>query len=137
MERVRVTRDLAAPPERVRPLIEDREAFLRAAGFSDVAVDGDRIEITNNVGVLEIELVLTTVDREGAVLAYEQLDGVFEEMWTTYELEDHGGGTRVSATTEFELDVSVVGPIFDATVVKRQRRRELTNQFEYLASATA
>jgi hypothetical protein len=31
-----------------------------------------------------------------------------------------------------ELDVSVVGPMLDATVITRQRRRELTAHMDYL-----
>lgn len=116
----------------------DLAAFIRAAGFDEVAVDGDEIRVANQVGVTEIELVLAVVDREGAGLAYEQREGIFEEMWTTYALDDLGGdGTRVTAETAFAMDVPLVGDVLDATIVKRQRRRELDAQLDWLSSTVA
>ncbi|PSP27569.1 hypothetical protein BRC65_04980 [Halobacteriales archaeon QH_2_65_14] len=35
-------------------------------------------------------------------------------------------------TTEFALDVEVVGATLDATIIARQRRKELERQFDYL-----
>jgi len=54
-------------------------------------------------------------------------------MSTRYELTRQGDQTEVTATTDFKVDVALVGMILDATVIKRQRRRELSAQFEYLA----
>jgi hypothetical protein len=136
MQSVTVTRDIDASPEALRERIEDVESFMRAAKFDDVAVEGDTVRISNAVGFLfEIELTLELVDRDDAVLAYEQRDGIFDEMWTAYTVEERGDGARVTATTEFAVDVAYAGPAFDATVVKRQRRLELGNQFDYLESA--
>ena len=38
-------------------------------------------------------------------------------------------------TTEFALDVEVVGATLDATIIARQRRKELERQFDYLERA--
>lgn len=138
METVTVTRELAAPAEEVRALIADVEPFMRAGRFDEVSVDGDEIRLANTVGMLlRIELTLAIVDREGAALAYEQRDGIFESMETVYTVTetDDGEGSRVTATTDFAVDVAFVGPVFDATVVKRQRRWELNNQLDYLEEA--
>jgi hypothetical protein len=35
-------------------------------------------------------------------------------------------------TTEFALDVEIVGATLDATIIARQRRTELERQFDYL-----
>ncbi|MFC7165607.1 SRPBCC family protein [Halospeciosus flavus] len=133
MESVTVSRQVDADPETVRAAMQDVGEFMRAAGFDEVVVEGDRIELTNRLGLVEIELTLEVVEREGADLAYVQRDGIFREMWTEYRVESADGGTAVEATTEFELAAKFVGPIFDSTVVKRQRRKELTAQFDSLA----
>lgn len=132
MERVTVSREIDAPPDELRAAVTDVGAFMRAAGFDEVEVDGDRISITNHVGVLTIELDLRRIDDPDAALAYEQVDGIFETMETRYVLEPAAGGTDATATTEFALDASLVGPILDATIITRQRRRELNAQFDYL-----
>lgn len=133
METVTLRRTLRADDDRLRTAITDVEAFMRAAGFDEVTVEGDTIRITNHVGLLTIELELRRVPDEEAVLAYEQVEGIFREMTTTYGLEPESGGeTTVTARTDFALDRAIVGPILDATVIKRQRRRELTAQFDYL-----
>lgn len=135
MESVTVTRDIETSPAVLRERIEDVEPFMRAAGFDDVAVDGDRIQIANTAGLfLAIELTLEIVERNDSVLAYEQREGIFDEMTTVYTVEGSENRSTVSVTTEFALDVTFVGPIFDATVVKRQRRSELTKQLDYLES---
>ncbi len=127
-----MTRTLDADPDAVRDLIGDVEPFMRAGGFDAVRVDGDRLELENTVGLFEVELVLDVVDAD-AVLAYEQRDGIFESMRTAYRVEDGPGGATVTATTTFEaVDLPVVGKVLDATVVKRQRRKELEEQFDYL-----
>jgi len=137
MESVSVTRTFDADPETVRDAMADVQQFMAAAGFDETRVDGDDMTIVNGFGLAAIELDLTIVDREGTELAYEQDEGIFEEMWTTYEVEADDGGTRVTATTEFQLDVAVVGAVLDATVIKRQRRRELAKQFDWLETAVA
>ena len=134
MQTVTVTREIDAPAAAVREWMDDVEEFTRAAGFTEVAVEGTTVSIANAVGIIRIELELELVDRPGAALAYEQRDGIFEEMWTEYVVSDRDGGSTVTATTAFALDVAVVGPIFDATVVKRQRRLELERQLDYLVS---
>ncbi len=128
-----MTRTLDADPDAVRELIADVEPFMRAGGFDAVRVDGDRLELENTVGLFEVELVLDVVDDADAVLAYEQRDGIFESMRTAYRVEDGPDGATVTATTTFEaVDLPVVGKVLDATVVKRQRRKELEEQFDYL-----
>lgn len=142
MQSISLCRDIFAPPESVREAILDIEEFMRAAGIDEVTVmdtefDENRassgtIDLANTVGLLRIELSLAIVDRPDAVLAYDQREGIFETMETEYRLDERNGATSVTATTEFAIDASFVGPIFDATVVKRQRRRELQNQFDHL-----
>ncbi|MXR42250.1 SRPBCC family protein [Halobaculum sp. WSA2] len=136
MRTVTATRELPAPPDAVREAILDIEPFTRAAGFDEVRVDGRRIEVANDVGITEIALELEVVDDADAVLAYEQREGIFEEMRTTYTAEPTDAGTRVRARTEFALDVPVVGEVLDATVITRQRRAELNAQFDHLESVT-
>lgn len=133
METVSVEQSFEASPEIVRQLVTDVEPFIQACGFDHVSVDGSRVHIENSVGLASIELELNVVDQQDAVLAYEQRDGIFEEMTTRYELAWEDGTTKVTAVTEFALDVALVGMILDATVIKRQRRKELTAQFDYLA----
>jgi hypothetical protein len=134
MNEVSLARTFDADPEAVRDAMADVERFMASAGFDETRVDGDDMTIVNGFGIAAIELSLTLVDRDDADLAYEQDEGIFEEMWTTYEVEAVDGGTRVTATTEFELDVAVVGAVLDATVINRQRKRELTKQFDWLES---
>jgi len=137
MESVSLSREIAAPAERIRAAIDDHEAFMRAAKFDEVRATDGTIEIANAVGLFRIELTLEVIDRPGAALAYVQREGIFETMDTEYRLAETDGGTTVTATTEFAVGASFVGPLFDATVVKRQRRRELDNQFDYLEEACA
>lgn len=133
MQSVTVTRHLEAPSSEVRERIQDLEPFMAAAGFDEVDVDGDYIGLAKAVGLLQIELDLEVVDREGADLAYLQRDGIFEEMETRYVVEATGEGCAITATTEFAIDVALVGDVLGATVIKRQRRTELTDQFDWLA----
>ncbi|KPN32196.1 hypothetical protein SY89_02960 [Halolamina pelagica] len=132
MNSVSVSREVAAPPEAVRARMNDVGAFMRAAGFDEVTTDGDRITITNGVGIATVELELELIDHPDAALAYRQRDGIFEEMVTRYTLEPTDDGTEVTAETEFAVDVALVGKLLDATVIKRQRRRELDQQFDWL-----
>mgnify|MGYP006278805277 FL=1 len=132
MHSVSVSREVAAPPDAVRERMQDVGAFMRAAGFDEVVVEGDRIELENGVGIATIELTLELVDEPGAALAYRQRDGIFEEMVTRYTLEETAAGTEVVAETEFAIDVALVGKLLDSTVIERQRRRELEQQFDWL-----
>lgn len=136
METVSVSRTIPAPAKAVRTAIHDVEPFMTAAGFDDVTVDGEQFTIDNSVGLLSISLTLRLVDRE-AELAYEQLDGIFSSMETYYLIDSQNGETTVEATTEFELDASIVGPILDSTIISRQRKKELEKQFDYLEDVTA
>jgi carbon monoxide dehydrogenase subunit G len=130
VQTVSLDRWIDADPEAVRAAMDDVERFMRAAGFDGVGVDGDDLRIENSVGIFSIELDLELVD--GGALAYEQRDGIFREMRTVYHLDAEDGGTRVSATTDFEVAAAFAGPVLDATVIKRQRKRELRGQFDYL-----
>ncbi|MFB6140982.1 MAG: SRPBCC family protein [Halosimplex sp.] len=136
MQSVTVSRRVDAPPERVRAAMDDLERFMLAAGFTDVTVDGDEIHLENQVGLATVTLDLRVVETDAA-LAYEQADGFFEVMDTEYVVEPVDGGSEVTATTDFALDVALVGQILDATVIKRQRRSELNQQFDWLESEVA
>ncbi|WP_415379633.1 SRPBCC family protein [Halosimplex sp. TS25] len=132
MQSVTVSRRIDAPPERVRTAMDDLEAFMLAAGFTEVTVDGDEMHLENQVGLATVTLDLRVVDTD-ADLAYEQADGFFETMDTEYRVKAVGdGASEVTATTDFALDVALVGQILDATVIKRQRRHELEQQFDWL-----
>ena len=137
MESVTLSRRVDADPDTVEDAMADLEPFLAASGFDDVTVDDGRIHIENRVGVFGIELDLEVIDREGTVLAYRQRDGIFREMATEYELEPVAGGTEVTARTDFEVAARFAGPVLDATVIKRQRKRELRGQFDYLDALPA
>jgi hypothetical protein len=137
METVTLEQTFETAPDTLRALITDIEPFIEACGFDHVAVDGSDVHIENSVGLATIELDVAVVDAPDAVLVYEQREGIFEEMTTRYELHEEDGATRLTATTDFALDVALVGMILDATVIKRQRRKELTAQFEYLSEKIA
>ena len=132
MRSVTVAREIPASADSVREAILDIEPFTRAAGFDEVRVDGRTIEIANDMGITEVTLELAIVDDPEAVLAYEQREGIFDEMRTAYTLHPAGAGTEVRARTEFALGVPVVGGALDATVISRQRRSELDAQLDYL-----
>jgi len=137
MESVSIRQTFEAPPETVRELVTDVEPFIEACGFDHVSVDSSDVHIENSVGLATVELDLELVDDSDAVLVYEQREGIFEEMTTRYELASEDGATTLTATTDFCLDVALVGMILDATVIKRQRRKELSAQFEYLSEQLA
>jgi hypothetical protein len=137
MNTVTVSRTIPGTPTAVREAMLELEPFTRAAGFDSVDVDGETIHVANQVGIAEIELELAVVDDHEADLAYEQRDGIFEEMWTTFEVtpaEDarEAESVEVVATTQFSLDVALIGDFLDATVISRQRRTELNAQLDYL-----
>ncbi|MFB6308953.1 MAG: SRPBCC family protein [Haloarculaceae archaeon] len=132
MQRVSVSRTVDADPDEIRAAMDDLAAFMRAAKFDEVRVEGDRLELANRVGLFEIELELAVIETDAA-LAYEQREGIFESMDTEYTIDERDGRTEVTATTEFELlDLPVLGEMIDATIIKRQRRKELTAQFDWL-----
>jgi hypothetical protein len=132
MQSVTLTRTIDAQPAAVVDAMQDLEPFMLAAGFDDVTVDGEELRVANAVGIAEIELVLELIDDPDAVLAYEQREGIFEEMMTRYSLVEAADCTEVAATTEFAMDVAIVGGLLDATVIKRQRRTELAAQLDWL-----
>lgn len=136
MNAITVSRAVDAPREDVLELVEDAGPFMRSAGFDEVEIDESTLSIRNSVGVATIELDCELVE-DDAVLAYEQRDGIFESMETRYVLDDHEDGTEITATTEFAVDVALVGELLDATVIKRQRRKELEAQFDYLEAELA
>jgi carbon monoxide dehydrogenase subunit G len=131
---VSVSRTIPADPETVRDLVTDLERFMRAGGFSEVSVEDEEIYLRQNIDLGGIELDLQVVLDADVALAYEQIEGIFNEMRTEYELETVPEGTRIRARTEFELG-GVFGSVLDATVVKRKRRSELNAQFDYLEDA--
>ncbi|MFD1571043.1 SRPBCC family protein [Halorubrum laminariae] len=136
MNSVTLSRTIDASPADVRESMRQVDQFIRASGFDEVCVDGDLVHVANEVGIATIELTLELVDRPEAALAYEQRDGIFEEMRTTYAVAPAPDGSEVEATTAFALDVALVGDVLDATIVKRQRRRELAAQFDWLESVS-
>jgi len=136
METVSVSRSFEGSTDVVRDAMTDLKPFMEAAGFDEVVVDDDHIQIANHVGLLTIELELRCIDTD-EVLAYEQVDGIFESMETRYTLSGGNGTVTVTATTDFALDVAMVGSILDGTVISRQRRKELTAQFDYLEELAA
>jgi hypothetical protein len=97
-----------------------------------VSVENDIIHVANGVGITTIELTLELVADPDAALAYEQREGLFEEMRTAYTVEPSGDGSTVTATTAFELGITAIGDVLDATVIERQRRKELAAQFDWL-----
>ncbi|WP_128906390.1 SRPBCC family protein [Halorubrum amylolyticum] len=132
MNSVTLSRTIDAPPATVRESMNQIDRFMRASGFDDVTVDDETIRVANEVGIATVDLTLELVDRPEADLAYEQRDGIFEEMRTAYAVTPAPDGSEVEATTEFALDVAIVGDVLDATVIERQRRKELAAQFDWL-----
>ena len=133
MNTVTVSRIIDAPPDAVRESIGRIEPFVAASGVDEVTVEDGLVRVTNLVGIATIELTLELVEATDAALAYEQREGIFEEMRTTYRLARVDGGTEVTATTAFELGVPLLVDALDSTVIERQRRRELEAQFDWLA----
>ncbi|KDS91021.1 hypothetical protein FK85_07055 [Halorubrum saccharovorum] len=132
MNSVTLSRTIDAPPAVVRESMTRIERFMRASGFNDVTVDGETVRVANEVGITTIDLTLELVDRPEVDLAYEQRDGIFEEMRTTYAVAPAPDGSEVEATTEFTLDVAIVGDVLDSTIIERQQRTELAAQFDWL-----
>jgi hypothetical protein len=132
MDSVTLSRTIDASPTVVRESMNRLDQFMRASGFDEVHVDGETVRVANEMGIATIELTLELVDRPDADLAYEQRKGIFEEMRTAYTVTSDPNGSEVVATTEFALDVAIIGDVLDSTVIKRQRRTELTAQFDWL-----
>jgi len=132
MNSVTLWRTIDAPPTVVRESMNELDQFMRASGFDEVHVDGETVRVANEMGIATIELTLELVDRPDADLAYEQRKGIFEEMRTAYTVTSDPNGSEVVATTEFALDVAIIGDVLDSTVIKRQRRKELTAQVDWL-----
>jgi hypothetical protein len=136
MQTVSVERHLNGDVDTVRDAMADVEAFMLAAGFDEVSLDGRDLHIANRVGIAKLELELRVVDGD-APLEYVQESGIFREMRTRYAVEESDGGVTVRATTDFAVDVGLVGEFLDATVIKRQRKKELNAQFDYLERVVA
>lgn len=137
MESVTVSRRLDAPPAAVREVVEDVEPFMAAGGFTDVTVEGARVDIENRLGLATLRLELEIVRNEDGVLLLEQRAGLFDHMMTRYSVSEDGEGSRLSATTEFELGGSLIGKAMDSWVVRRQRVSELESQFDYVEEQVA
>lgn len=137
MESVTLSRSIDASSEMVREAMSDLEAFMKASGFDEVTADGETIRVANQVGVASIELTLVVVDKPNTDLAYEQRNGIFEEMQTEYTVVSTPDGSEITATTEFALDIALIGDVLDSTIIKRQRRKELSAQFDWLEGQCA
>lgn len=131
MTHVTVTREVSAPPAVVTDVLSDIEGLTVAGGFDEVTVEGDVVTIKNRVGLATMNLTLEVLDTDAA-LSLQQREGHFSEMHTDYEVEPADGGSRVTITTEFTLGRSIIGDLLDATVVRRQRTKELEAQLDWL-----
>ena len=132
MKRVDAERDLDAPVEAVQQAIEgDMEEFIRSAGFDSVTVDGDEFVFSRNVGLATIELTVERDRDSSATLAFDAVEGMFDEMRSEYDVVPTADGSRITAWTEFTLG-GTVGTILDSTVVARMRKKEFVQQFDYL-----
>ncbi|HKL30360.1 MAG TPA: hypothetical protein VJ898_13970 [Natrialbaceae archaeon] len=135
MASVTRSRFFQADPETVERLIaDDVVGFMKAAGFDSVSVEEDCLEIERRLGLANLSLTLRPIDGEEATLAFEQEAGLFEAMTMQYFVEPTAGGTELEARTEFTLG-GVVGSVLDETLVRRQRKSELEDQFDYLERA--
>ncbi|MBS3761179.1 hypothetical protein [Halodesulfurarchaeum sp.] len=133
METVTVKRSFDAPGSAVRDcILEDVPAFIRASGFDRVTVDGTSYRVSRDIGIATFELTLDRVESE-RLLEFDQVEGVFDRMWTEYRLEMTVEGCELIATTEFTLG-GVLAPVLDGTMIKTQRKREFELQFDYVAS---
>ena len=131
METVTVSRTFPVSPAAVREtILEDVPAFVRASGFDRVAVDDEQITLARDVGLASFELTLETRETEH-VLAFEQVEGIFDTMWTEYQVQAAGEGATLTATTDFTLG-TVLGPVLDGTMIRKRRTEEFEAQMEYL-----
>lgn len=133
METVTVKRAFEAPETLVHDIIlEDIPAFIRASGFDSVTVDGESYTVSRDIGFATFELTLERIESE-QLLEFEQVDGLFDRMWTEYRLDPTSEGCEVLARTEFTLG-GVLAPVLDGTMIKTQRNREFELQFDYVES---
>lgn len=133
METVLVKRAFEAPETAVRDVVlEDVPAFIRASGFDRVTVEGTSYTVSRDIGIATFELTLDRVESD-CLLEFEQVEGIFDRMWTEYRLEATPEGCELIATTEFTLG-GVLAPVLDGTMIKTQRKREFELQFNYVAS---
>ncbi|MFB6137216.1 MAG: SRPBCC family protein [Halobacteriaceae archaeon] len=132
MASVTVSRVIDADVDDVVAAMNDVEPFVRSAGFDEVRYDGAEIRVAKDMGPMRIELTLAEADDPDAAVVHVQREGIFEHMRTEYRVAEVDGRVEVTGETEFALDAAVVGPVLDATVIRRVRRTELNNQFDYL-----
>lgn len=129
-----VDRDLSAPPDAVRRLLErDHCELVRAAGFDTVESHGETITFGRSLGFATFELTVRMDPDADAVVAFDAVEGIFESMRTEYRVAATETGSRVIAATEFTLG-GALGAVLDGSVVAAQRRREFDAQFDYLES---
>lgn len=57
-------------------------------------------------------------------------------MRTSHVVSEVPHGSEVTATTRFAVGAGPIGDVLDATIVGRQRRRELTAQLDWLEAVT-
>lgn len=126
MESVSVTREYEASADAVRRMVRNPDAFFRGVGFDVDRCGDDVLALAKRVAIKRVELRIRLVD-DDATLAYEQLDGPFEEMRARYRVAATDDGCRVTAETEFEPPSSGFGTFVNEHVVERQRRGELDN----------
>ena len=128
------SRSFEVPAETVREaILTDVPAFIRASGFDSLTVEGDTYTVSRDIGLATFELTLERLESEH-LLEFEQIEGMFDRMWTEYRLEGDESGCELVATTEFTLG-GVLAPILDGTMIETQRHGEFDNQFDYVSSA--
>ena len=133
METVTVKRAFDAPETLVCDIIiQDLPAFIRASGFDRVTVDGGSYTVSRDIGFATFELTLERIESE-QLLEFEQVQGIFDRMWTEYRLKGTPEGCELIATTEFTIG-GVLAPVLDGTMIKTQRTREFELQFDYVES---
>lgn len=137
MESITVSRTYPTGPDAIEGAMADVQPFMKSTGFDEVDVDGRTMHIQNRVGIATLELTLELVDVDEYALAYEHREGIFETMTTTYTVAPADGGSKVTVRTEFEIDVALAGGFLDATVIKRQRKKELNAQLDWLETVEA
>lgn len=135
MATVSRARLIRADPETVEAtLTDDTAALMTAAGFDSVDVEGDCIEIERQLGLATLSLTLQEREDEEATLAFDQEEGLFEDLSMEYFVDQSDDGTELSARTEFTLG-GVTGSILDETFIRRQRINEIEDQFDYVEQA--
>ena len=113
-----VDSDAALTYEQADGIFDEMVTRYEVEGGEEVDAESD-IEETARDERVETDGIESDIDEEGAG-----------------DTTASGGGTgetTVTATTEFAVDAGPLGSLLDATIIERQRRRELTGQLEYLA----